>query len=88
MAHFKDIVVLFIELLFGGGAVMQIADSLDSLLKEQEKTLNESGLTASHEEFLFWFNIVKLSVIFFVVVSFYLIKIYFYFKKHKKEHDK
>jgi hypothetical protein len=71
MGHIKDFLYLILDLLGLGAATMQVASGLDDLLKSQEQTVHESGLTSSHEEFLFWFNIFRLKI--FIDGQFYLL---------------
>jgi hypothetical protein len=85
MGHIKDFLYLILDLLGLGAATMQVASGLDDLLKSQEQVVHDSGLTNTHEEFLFWFNIVKVSVIFVVVVGYYAMRAYVYWKNHVKE---
>ena len=88
MGHsFKDILFLMLDWLGVGLSSIQIYSGLDTLLKSQEKILNESGLTTSHEQFLFWYNVVKTSVIFTVTVAYFGLRIYVYYKKNVKKND-
>jgi len=85
MAHVKDLIYFILDWIGLGAATVQVAAGLDDLLKAQEQTVHDSGLTSSHEEFLFWFNIIKVSVIFIVVVGYYAMRAYVYWKKHVKD---
>jgi len=85
MAHFKDLLYFILDFIGLGAATMQVAAGLDDILKAQEQTVHDSGLTSSHEEFLFWFNIIKVSVIFLIVVGYYSMRIYVYWKNHVKD---
>ena len=85
MAHIKNLIYFILDWIGLGAATMQVAQGLDDLLKSQEQTVNESGLTHSHEEFLFWFNIIKVSVIFIVVAIYYSMRAYVYWKNHVRD---
>ena len=85
MGHVKDLIYFILDFIGLGAATVQVAGGLEDLLKAQEQTVHESGLTSSHEEFLFWFNIVKVSVIFIVVVGYYAMRAYVYWKNHVKD---
>ena len=85
MGHFKDLIYFFLDFIGLGAATVQVASGLDDLLKSQEQTVRDSGLTSTHEEFLFWFNIIKVSVIFIVVVGYYAMRAYVYWKNHVRD---
>jgi hypothetical protein len=85
MAHFKTLLYIFLDFLGLGAATIQVAAGLDQLLKSQEENVIKSGLTDSHEEVLFWFNMFKVTVIFLVVVGYYCMRGYVYWKKNIKE---
>lgn len=85
MANIKDLWIALLEIFGLGAATFQVTNSIDELLKSQEQNITSTGLTASHEEFLFWFNIFKVTVIFIVVVGFYAMKAYVYYKKNIKQ---
>ena len=84
MANIKDFWIALLEIFGFGTATFQVTNSIDDLLKSQEQNVTNTGLTANHEEFLFWFNIFKVTVIFIVVVGFYSMKAYVYYKKNIK----
>lgn len=88
MGHIKDFLYFILDFIGLGAATVQVAGGLDDLLKAQEQRVHDSGLTSSHEEFLFWFNIVKVSVIFLVVVGYYAMRAYVYWKNHVKGNKK
>lgn len=85
MAHIKSLFFFILDFIGLGAATMQVSQGLDDLLKSQEKTVHDSGLTETHEEFLFWFNIVKVSVIFIVVAIYYSMRAYVYWKNHVRD---
>lgn len=87
MGHIKTLLFIFLDYIGLGAATIQIAAGLDELLKGQEENVIKSGLTSSHEEVLFWFNMIKVFVIFIVVVIYYAMRGYVYWKKNIKNND-
>ena len=87
MVHIKTLLYFFLDFIGLGAATIQVAAGLDELLKSQEEAVIKSGLTDSHEEVLFWFNMFKVTVIFLVVVGYYLMRGYVYWKKNIKENE-
>ena len=84
MGYIKDLLFIFLDLLGFGSAGIQIAVAVDELIKTQEKTIENTGLTATHEEFLFWFNIGKGSILFILSAVYIGFRIYGYYKKNIK----
>lgn len=82
MAHLKEIFFIFLDFIGFGSAGIQIAIAIDDLIKSQGEQLKIEGLTNSHENILFWVNIIKAVILFLLSAVYIGFRIYVYYKKH------